>query len=389
MVRYGFQALIDRQTQTSDAAVFKYDLPVRGGLSGLDVVFRATNGSTDNEDAYIPEVINKLEIIANGDQRLFSLTGKEAFKHFWHRDGHPPRNVMSEVENIVQEATFPIQFGRYLGDPQYGLDLSKYQNVQLAIDYNLANGNAVSATTGFVTATAEISALMHITEANKTPGYRGFISTREIQNFTTVASGDQVIKLPHQWPIIGLGVYTEEEGTAPSTDITHLRLSLDNDARQPFRGRYDHFIEWLQQNMPCQRLDVDFNIDDADTRHVGMFPLKNVLGRPLDITWVTGTTDGVNNYFSGTCSADTFTAEGQKITSGKAGVVQTAIAAMADLAVPAQAFGWPFHYLYFPLGDRYELQDILMPSEWGDGAVILTQGGAGAYCGVVVEELRA
>ena len=50
------------------------DLPRSNVLSGLVVNVRATNGATAGAQ-YPPEMITRLEVIADGSKELFSMTG--------------------------------------------------------------------------------------------------------------------------------------------------------------------------------------------------------------------------------------------------------------------------------------------------------------------------
>lgn len=388
MVRYGIQALVDRETQASDAQVRKIDLPVRGGLSGIDVVLRATNGSTSNKNNWITAAINKIEIVVNGDVRIFSLTGEEFFRYAWYRDGKPPVHVFTEAASGVQEVTFPIRFGRYLNDLVYGLDLSRFQNAQLVIDYNLANGGAIAATT-YTTATFEISALLYITDADKSPAYRGAIGAREIENYTTVASGDKSFKLPPLHPLVGIGIYCAEDAIAEGTDVTHVRLSLDNDQKQPFRGRWQHHQAINAEQVPDKLLTYTLIGASADTVDVHSGSIEEFNFKDASQTWVTGTTDGLINIMGGTAAGNRITLAGNLLTGAKGGTtvaISACTAAASILSVKSKVVG---HYVYWPFGDRESLADVLRPTEWGDASVIITQGGAGAYAAVIVEELRS
>lgn len=387
MVRYGVQALIDRQAQTSDASTFKYDLPKKGGLAGMDVILRETNGGTSNLDHWLTEIVSKLEIIANGDQRLFSMTGEEAFRYFWLRDGKPPECNFDEGVSAVQRCNFPLQFGRFPNDPLYGLDLGKYENVQLAIEYNAATGGAVGAT-GYLTGSFEVSAQMHITEAQRAPSYRGCITPREIYNFTTVASGEKEVDLPTQWPILGYMIYAREEAVAFATSLTKARLSLDNDAMQPYRGRIEHQVAWQKSRMCPATIKYPLLVNSTGTKHVHFDDDYSVLFDILGIDWATGATDGIENTVHASPSADTITLQGMKVTYAKAGVVQSAIAALALAPADMNVTGYPGHCLYVPIADREAMTDLLNPRDYSNAKLILEQGNAGAYCGIIIEELR-
>ena len=387
MVRYNTLPLVDRETQASDDAVFQEDLPTKGGLSGIDLILRNTNGATSNLLAFLTEVVEKIEVVVNGDEKRVSLTGEEAFRYAWMRDGQPPGHVFDEQASAVQELHLPIQFGRYLGDPLFGMKLSNYNNAQLQIDYDAEAVNAVGAT-GFLTANMEISALLHITDANKEPAYRGMIGTREIRNFTSVASGDEYVALPQQHPIVGIGVYAKEDNVAGHTDITHARLSLDNDAKQPIRGRWEHHV--ARNRAFYTENEIVYNLLKGDTDYVNTH-LDNIREATIEnqVAETIGAAATGKIWFA---REDGIT--GNRVTfavtsilgGGSAGFA--AAAEGTDQNIRAAFAGDIGHYIYWPMGDRMTLEDALKPAEWGDADVLLTQGGAGAYVGVIVEELR-
>ena len=379
--------LVDRETQASDDAVFQEDLPTKGGLSGIDLIIRATNGGTSNLLAYPTAILDKIEIVVNGDEKRFSLNGEEAFRYAWMRDGQPPGYKFDEYLSIVQELHIPIQFGRYMNDPLYGMKLSQYQNAQLQIDYNMASVNAVGAT-GFLTGTFEVSALLHITDANKEPAYRGLIGAREIRNFTSVLSGDEYVALPQQHPIVGIGIYAKEDAIAGHTDITHARLSLDNDARQPIRGRWEHHVARNRAMYTGRTLHYGVYAGDTDVTNTHMDNIQNAIDQ-AELAETIGAAATGKIWFA---REDGITGNtvAHAVTSilGGAGAGFASAAETADQTFPMTVEGDFGHYIYWPMGDRMTLEDILKPTEWGDADVLLTQGAAGAYVGVIVEELR-
>jgi hypothetical protein len=388
MVRFNVQTLADREVQTSDASVKKYDLPTKGSLSWIRLVIRASNGATSNHDNWIPEAINKIQVVANGDQVVWSLTGEEAFRHGWLKLGKPPYNLFSEVAGAVQECEFPILFGRYENDPLYGIDLAKYKSLQLVIDYALTNGGAIAATT-YATGTFEISAIMGITPPDRLASFRGFIGTREIQNYTSLASSDSITKLPGNFPMTAFCLYAKEEGVAPTANVTHLWLQLDSGQKKPIYGRYDFFLAAQIDKLGYQPITYHLLASTTDTKHPMMYPIRTVNFNTLGIDWATGATNGVVNLNNCSLSVDTVTLQGMKITYDKGGVVSSAIAVTAHETCQMVVHGHPGNMLRIDLGDPESFDGALLPGEQDTGAIGFTNGNAGAYVGIIVEELRS
>jgi len=386
MSRYLWQTLVDRETQSSNASTFVEDLPSRGGLSGLDLVFRNTNGATSNLLNWLTDNISKIQIVANGDDIKYSLTAEEAFRHAWALNGRPPGYKFTEQASGVQKLTVPIRFGRYLGDPTFGLDLGKYNNVQIKVEYNMATVNAVGAT-GFLDGYFEVSALEYITPANQTPAYRGHIVTREIENFTSAASGDKYISIPRSNPILGIGCYCMEDGIEGGVDITHAKLSLDNEATTPYRGRWEHHAERLMQYIDVKELHYNALAADAAYTLTHWASIDNaVLANPV----IAAAAASAATFII--CEVDS--KAGNKVTydintfdpdGGTTGSIATlATAQNMDLITMGKDFG----YIYFPIGNRADMSDLFGVNESNDVDMILTQGAAGGYCGVVLEEVK-
>ena len=388
MVRYNTLPLVDRETQSSDDAVFQEDLPTKGGLSGIDLIIRDTNGATENRDAFLPEVLEEIAIVVNGDEKRYSLSGEEAFRHAWMRDGRPPTYKFSEQADAVQELHIPIQFGRFMDDPVFGLKLSQYQNAQLQIDYDRDKSGNTLGTSGFTAAhNFEISALLHITAADKEPPYRGMISTREVRNFTSAANGDEYVALPPMYPLVGIGIYAKEEGIEAGASITHARLSLDNDARQPIRGRWEHHVIKNRAVLDVDYLRYGLCATAADVVHTHLGYIQNVQFQGANLTPTATVSDAVP-IAGATPAGDAITIAGSVITVDVGGSPEYVHAALANNEFDMLVTGDIGNYLYWPMGDRMTLDEVLKPGEWGDADVLMTQGNAGAYVGVMIEELR-
>lgn len=381
------RALIDREVQTSDAKTYVKDLPERGGLSGLDLIFRGTNGATSNIAGWLYDSITKLEIVVNGDVRLWSLSGREAFLWAWHQLGKAPWHKFSEQASAVQEFHIPIRFGRWLGDPNFGLKLSNYESAQLQVQYNQAAVTTVGAS-GFVTGTFEVSALAHITPPQNEPAYQGLFSVRELESFTSAASGDYNVKLPRNYPISALGIYCNEAGVAPSTNLTHAWLGLKNDTERPIAGRWDHHATQNWRDLIDDQMAYDLLIAAADTKDTLVGTIRECNFEAAQLTPTTTVGDSANLISSTITNGGRLTIAGNTITidtDASPTVVGKALAANnARVVVRGQLS----HLIKWNTGDKDSMSGLLMPADVIDGGVYVTQGNAGATCAVIAEEVR-
>ena len=222
------ELIVDASTQTSDSQTYEKDLPQTGVLTGLNIIFKATNGATSNKDSPIEAVVSKIEVIGNGSEVIYSATGRETIALAWSLMGHKPYGIYDETGSAVQVQSYPIFFGRTFEDKSYGLDLSRWDNVKLKITYNLGAVNSVGAT-GFVSGSASITVVGYRYPAKDGVVPSGYLKTSEIKSFTTAASGDVEVDMPIMHKYRYIMVYCREDGVADGTDITTVKLSLNND----------------------------------------------------------------------------------------------------------------------------------------------------------------
>jgi hypothetical protein len=229
------RTLIDQETQSSDAATRRIALPRGGVLSALAIQFRCQNGATAGEEALV-DAIDRVEVVADGSNVLFSLEGSELHRWnwFWLKD-IPPGIRDERASTQTQTMTLCVLFGRFIGDPRYSLNLANYRDVELRVQYS-----PTIAATSFTTGTFRIHVDMYIADRGAMPGPReGFLRTTQIFAFTSAASGEQRIELARLYPHWDMMVYAREAGIDDGVDITQVELQLNNKAIIPFTARWD------------------------------------------------------------------------------------------------------------------------------------------------------
>ena len=235
--------LLNREAQANDAATRTIELAKAGYVSGIMLRIEATNGATSGTEHLI-DSIDRVEIIADGSDVLFSLEGVELYKWNWVWLKKRPAQRRTMRAAAVQELSLLIPFGRFLGDPDLYLDLSRYQRVELRIQYS-----PTIAATGFVTATFTISAIEYGWRAGAAPGgTRGFIRTRQIRSFTSLATGEDVQELDRRYPYLGALVYAREAAIEDGTDITNVEIREDDGRVIPYTAR------WLDAQMENEHM---------------------------------------------------------------------------------------------------------------------------------------
>jgi hypothetical protein len=386
--------LIDTQAQTSDKTVLQVDLPNKGGLSGLDLKLSADNcATTYGSSKYsILDLIKKVEVVVNGDTRLFSMTGQELFQWLWIKNGKPPFHEFNTRISESQEVMFPLRFGRYLCDPNYGMDLSAFDNAQLVIDYEVTPiaTSTTLATNGFLTGTFTVNALAHITPPSKPAAFRGVISTRRYYNYSTVASEIKRMELPTQYPILSAGIYLWKTAVSMNALVQRASLSLNNDEIVPIRGRwYDH-VRAQAENITDNELNFLERV--TNTSYVDLLGhwIRNVQMKPLVANAVPSAS--VFEYLP------SFAIAGGKLTWGVGDALIGASHSPGAVTVEAMPDGIPIDVLAKVNPDRMIRWDFtdddgisgaIVPGQYSKAEAVIEMYTTGsATCSLIVEELR-
>lgn len=250
MARLEQAVIMSREAQTSDTALFRKDLPKSGAYSALDIGIRLTNGATSAVNLDILDVIKHLSLVMNGNDYRFHIKGQDAYRLHWMKNGRPMPYNFDESGSAVQEVWFRMQFGRFLGDPLFGLNLDRFNNVQLQIDYDATVWGAAAVTT-FATGTFTITVIAHQFPYVARPAFRGMMGVREFWTGTSAASGEETEGLPSNNPVLAVAVSALEDNVAEATDITDVLIGKDNFAVRWIDGKWYNF-----QQMQNSGLDV-------------------------------------------------------------------------------------------------------------------------------------
>jgi len=221
---------------------FRIDLPESGMLSALMLRFDADceSAATYSGDPWrLIDHITKVEIIANGATVIKSYSGFELQYINFLSQGQVPPHFWRNYAGNTQMDYCLILFGRFLNDPEYGLDLSQFDNVELRIT------NSGSAT--YYSADFRLGIMQNYLR-DVPGGFRGYIRSEEWRKWTTVANTTKYLVLPTEYPISGLYVRTVPAVTNGNNKTGFHNLMLDIDLsigggqKQVFKGGLDDLI---------------------------------------------------------------------------------------------------------------------------------------------------
>lgn len=112
-------------------------LPEKGALSGLYLKLRSTNlvSNYAYDDGW-PLQKTTLKVIGNGNVEIMNLRGRQLQAINWWDKGEMPKDVLNDDIGYIMEQYAFVPFGRYLGDPKYGLILDDWKTGIEFVDEN-------------------------------------------------------------------------------------------------------------------------------------------------------------------------------------------------------------------------------------------------------------
>ncbi len=358
----------DRRTW-GDTGPLTDKINVSNPISAIDVIIRAANGATSNQGNPLHIDVDRVEIV-DGTDRIHSLSLVQGIIQHCYENGRYPANILDEAAAAVQEEGYRINFGRFLGDPDYWLDPTMFRNLA----YRLTGDLTISGTVGFATGTRDITLVAH-TMPGHTGGKRGTMMMKEMDQFTSAASGDVRVDLPDDFPYRSIGLRAFETGIAFHVDITNFKLTKGKDSFVYADIRSETFRDLLQMWRGEFEVTQQVFRTDADTPGVFMaYP-----------RWV---------YANSLLDLNVTNIDALTIDQANLGVISvTAAPAIAketgDIATLLAARGTMPHF-----GGLWTFGNMNDPEDWPAGddikdlELVLTQGGAGAACSVWANQIR-
>jgi len=339
-------------------------------ISAIDVIIHATNGATSNQGNPLHVDVDRVEII-DGTDRLFSLSLVQAIVQHAHERGKYPVHHLDENAGSWQEEGFRINFGRWLGDPEYWLDPAMFSNLQ----YRMVGDLTISATVGFATGTRTITLIAHCL-TDRPPVHAGYFVTKEIFQFTTVAAGEQRITLPDDQAIRALGFRARENAIAFNTDITQLKMTQSKDSFITFDLRALSMRNLMEEQYGQHEITQRVFRTDADTFDSYMaFPRTFQANALLDLDLAS--IDAI--------ASNQLTLQLLSLTA-----VPTIAKSAADTDVWVTTRGVLPHFgLVYRFGDWDDPAQWIKGEEVAAQELVLTQGGAGAAASAWLQQVRA
>lgn len=355
--------LQDRLAQPADTRTWTFNINLVDPVTEFKIWFFAQNGASKpgaTGRSCIPYQIDEIAIV-DGSEVIASMNGAEAFAMYCFDHGKPPFIWEQELAGMSQYWCIPITFGRHLWDPEWIFDPTRFRNPQIRISFS-----TLIAAAEYATLTTQISVWAKVMEEGANP--RGYLMNKELKEFASLASGQEITYLPTDFPHRKLMIRSYGKCAQMNDAITRLKLSQDEDKWIPWDLNSHDFIFLMRDWFPEYHFHMKKFVDNAEEReHYG--------GTYAHLKAVAGTDDTILALRGGASNCVQF------LTEGAAGSARDDVEAWLDTWTRT-----PFDCYCYPFGDQDDAEDWLQVRDMGNLRLILTQGGTGQTIEVVVQQ---
>lgn len=230
------------------------DLPERGILTEVLFQYRFAPGGTQN-NIIIPKhlVIKKIELLVDGSTVVKSLTGRQAVALMWYNDGPYAINNNYRGGNNTNKAyqLIPLYLGRFAGDTLYGLDLSKYSNPQLKVEWDVTQTSVDGVTYDAYTSPTFTYNIMAKVLDGKPAGFKDmYVQSREVDSWTVADSGEHGTEIPRGFPLKGVMLGSRYTQKTWYSMMDKIKLDFDNGKWLPIDMDYENIAQAMKSWFP-------------------------------------------------------------------------------------------------------------------------------------------
>lgn len=360
---------------SGQTVTFTYDVPRNNFIHKLLVNVKNTNGSTSNTATDIEDTVTKIELIGNGNTTIKSYRGIECRRLAQERDGDLPPEVVTQAGSAVQNACFPINFGRFVHDTTYILPAKIYSTLQLKISVLFTDSTTVGWTSSATNAKVDI--LMEEYISADSPSSKLILKETEQRTFTTAASGEEDVKLALGNRYRKILVRAYEAAVEDGTNITDVEVRLNGGNVVPIKASWDMLQQELEVEHDARtrrKLQLYAKNNDTFDTKVSRMGLRGALARTSADGGRTAAFDAVSGDRATLSLFDSAT--------------PTAIS--SEEAVSANLEGDGISHCVILDFDKDNMgMDLLPTAGLSEFVVRLTQANAGANVRVVTQEVVA
>ncbi len=362
--------VIQYQYVMTDTETKIQDINIPDPISAFYIEVECTNGASGNEDNFISDIITKIEVV-DGSDVLASLNLAQLEALYFYKTGKPPVLFPSEWQSGSQRHGVDLLFGRYLWDPMFCLVPTKYRNPQIKVTANKAAIRAAGAS-GFASGNNILLTIVaKIFEEGASPV--GHLMQKQVDSFTSAASGDKRIELPIDYTYRMLMPRFWIEGSDIDEVVTQLKLTCDTDKFIPF----NRYVKQLDAEAQAMFGEV---ILKHDFYRGGSFTARTLTNKE---PWVSG--------FVKTPGTPRVIVPWAQWSSTYNGELYDMAGALDGTArqITGQERGHALHAtLPITFGRFMDPETWFDPTKFGKVELVMTQGVVSAVCEIVLEQVR-
>jgi len=208
----------------------RFDLPEKGHLSALMMKLHVTSAADLNNynDPY-PMQRMDLRVVGNGNVELIDLRGRQLQALNYWDDGKMPMDFVFCTSGSGTDQYAYIPFGRYIGDPKYGLILGNF-----AAGVQVEESDTFS--DSYYTSGSSKLTVYGLFRKNPEAGLfsGGFLRKRQVLNKDTASETQYAVKLPTRNKLRQISLFTEPDlgtddylpETGPFTNLNKVWLGI-------------------------------------------------------------------------------------------------------------------------------------------------------------------
>jgi len=207
-------------TESLSAQTLYIDLPKNDQISFLQLEISAQGAAAPRELTTLIDKISKYEVLADGSKTIYNCEPEIAYwVDYMTNGGILPDMGFNYTPNARETHQFIIPFGRFKFDPDYMLDTSLYDSVQLRIPYDIDDAT-------FTDATFRTNIIMWRPLEKLSPV--GFIRTRNIiKEYASAAIQVKEHDLPMSFPLRYVGARFEDQNGWVTQNCSAIKLHID------------------------------------------------------------------------------------------------------------------------------------------------------------------
>jgi hypothetical protein len=228
------------ETAANTAKTETIDLDLVDIVSRLQVRFNIVNGSETPTD-HPAKVASKVEIV-DGSDVLMSMSGQQIeamdFYDTWKSRSYELEYSLAYPMQLILN----LNFGRWLNDPDFAFDCSRFRNPQLKITHNKALG-------GSVPSSMNLQVLADVFD-EKRVSPRAFLSSKEFNSYTPVASSYKTVDMPTDYILRKMLVKSLYYPNSYTDNIDEIRLDENNLKKIPLDLNMFHYLGSIESTYP-------------------------------------------------------------------------------------------------------------------------------------------